>query len=239
MNAVKGVSFKLQKGETIGIVGESGSGKTTLAMMLVRLIHASGGKFLLDGKDVSKISLGEFRPLRRHIQVVFQNPYASLNPRWTISRTLINPMKLHGIACNNTERRNKAIHLLEQVGLSENAMYKYPRQFSGGERQRIAIARCLTVEPKIIICDECVSALDATIQLQIIDLLKDLQRKLSLSYLFISHDLAVIRFIADRVLVFRQGEVVEEGQIDEIFDAPRHPYTRQLLSAAPHITSHL
>ena len=236
LNAVRGVSFKLYKGETLGIVGESGSGKTTLAMMLVRLIDASGGAFLMDGKNVSHISLGAFRLLRRHIQVVFQNPYASLNPRWTISKTLTSPMKLHGLADNNAERIKRAARFLKQVGLSGDALDKYPYQFSGGERQRIAIARCLTVEPEIIIFDECVSALDATVQVQVLDLLRELQRELGLSYLFISHDLAVIRFIADRVLVFRQGEIVESGLVSEVFAAPRHPYTKQLLFAAPHIT---
>jgi len=235
LNVVKGVSFKLYKGETLGIVGESGSGKTTLAKMLVRLINASGGTFLLSGDEVSKIPLSAFRPLRQRIQIVFQNPYASLNPRWTIGRTLDEPMQLHSLDGNKIERTKRAAWLLERVGLSGTDLGKYPHQFSGGERQRIAIARCLTVNPDIIICDECVSALDATVQVQVLDLLRELQQELGLSYLFISHDLAVIRFIADRVLVFQQGEIVEEGLVCDVFTAPAHPYTRLLLSSTPHI----
>ena len=171
--------------------------------------------------------------MRRQIQMVFQNPYASLNPRWTICQTLMAPMKLYNLAENATAMKQKAIDLLETVGLSREALYKYPQQFSGGERQRIAIARCLTVEPEILICDECVSALDVSLQVQILDLLIELQKKSGLSLIFVSHDLATIKYIADRVLVFYKGEIVETATTEELFASPRHPYTQRLLAATP------
>lgn len=237
--AVKSASFTLGKGETVGIVGESGSGKTTLAMMVMRLIGATAGSVAIDGQDVLNISQREFRPFRQRIQIVFQNPYASLNPRWNIRRTLTEPMKLHGLGINRTDREEKAARLLERVGLPQNSLDKYPREFSGGERQRIAIARCLTVEPEILICDECVSALDISIQLQILDLLRDLQAERGVSYLFISHDLAVVRYMADRVLVMHDGEIVESAATESIFTAPSHPYTQQLLAAIPAVAQWL
>jgi peptide/nickel transport system ATP-binding protein len=237
LQAVKGVSFALGRGETLGIVGESGSGKTTLAMMLVRLIDATAGSVFLEGQEVLSIPSTSFRPLRRRIQIVFQNPYASLNPRWRIRRTLTEPMKLHGLGADGDEREERAARLLERVGLSRSALDKYPYQFSGGERQRIAIARCLTVEPEILICDECVSALDVSIQAQVIDLLCDLQDDLGMSYLFISHDLAVVRHIADRVMVLRNGEVVESADVERLFTAPEHSYTKQLLSTMTRVVS--
>lgn len=231
--AVKDVSLTLHQGETIGIVGESGSGKTTLAMMVVRLVKATSGSVFLGDQEILHIVASDFRPLRRRIQVVFQNPYASLNPRWSIRRTLTTPMKLHGLGTSQSDRENRATGLLERVGLSRRALDKYPHQFSGGERQRIAIARCLTVEPEILICDECVSALDITNQLQVLDLLCDLQAERGMSYLFISHDLAVVRYIADRVLVMQNGEIVENSGKNTLFSTPSHPYTRQLLAAIP------
>lgn len=237
LQAVKGVSFALGRGETLGIVGESGSGKTTLAMMLVRLIDATAGSLFLGGQEVLGIPPTSFRPLRRRIQVVFQNPYASLNPRWRICRTLTDPMRLHGLGADEREREERAARLLERVGLSRGSLDKYPYQFSGGERQRIAIARCLTVEPEILICDECVSALDATVQVQVLDLLRDLQDELGMSYLFISHDLAVVRHIADRVMVLHDGEVVESADVEQLYAAPEHLYTKQLLSAMPKIVN--
>lgn len=237
LQAVKGVSFSLGRGETLGIVGESGSGKTTLAMMLVRLIDATAGSLFLEGQEVLGIPSTSFRPLRRRIQVVFQNPYASLNPRWCIRRTLTEPMKLHGLGADEREREEKSARLLERVGLPRGALDKYPYQFSGGERQRIAIARCLTVEPEILICDECVSALDATVQVQVLDLLRDLQDELGMSYLFISHDLAVVKHIADRVMVLHNGEVVESADVEQLYAAPEHSYTKQLLSAMPKIVN--
>jgi peptide/nickel transport system ATP-binding protein len=235
LQAVKGVSFSIGRGETLGIVGESGSGKTTLAMMLVRLIDATDGSVFLEGQEVLSIPSGSFRPLRRRIQIVFQNPYASLNPRWCIRRALTEPMKLYGLGADENEREEKAARLLEKVGLSRGDLDKYPHQFSGGERQRIAIARCLTVEPEILICDECVSALDVSVQVQVLDLLRDLQDELGMSYIFISHDLAVIRHIANRVMVMHNGEVVETAETESFYAAPEHPYSRQLLSAMPKV----
>lgn len=237
LQAVKGVSFSLGRGETLGVVGESGSGKTTLAMMLVRLIDATAGSLFLEGQEVLGIPSTSFRVLRRRIQVVFQNPYASLNPRWHIRRTLTEPMKLYGLGADESEREEKAARFLERVGLSRGALDKYPYQFSGGERQRIAIARCLTVEPEILICDECVSALDVSVQVQVLDLLRDLQDELGMSYLFISHDLAVVRHIADRVMVLHNGEVVESADVEQLYAAPEHSYTKQLLSAMPKIAN--
>ena len=234
LHAVKDVSLDLYRGETLGIVGESGSGKTTLAMMLVRLIDVSGGNITLDGQRIDGLSGHDFRPMRRKIQVVFQNPYASLNPRWTIRQTLINPMKLHGLGVNEREWEQRAMHFLDKVGLAPAALEKFPQQFSGGERQRIAIARCMCVEPDILICDECVSALDVSTQLQILDLLRDLKNEYGVSYLFIAHDLATVRYIADRVLVFQDGQIVEASSVESLFRSPQHPYTQQLLASIPH-----
>lgn len=235
LQAVKGVSFALGRGETLGVVGESGSGKTTLAMMLVRLVDATAGSVFLDGQEVLGISPTNFRPMRRRLQIVFQNPYASLNPKWRIRQTLTEPMMLHGLGADGREREERATRLLERVGLSPDALEKYPHQFSGGERQRIAIARCLTVEPEILICDECVSALDASVQVQVLDLLRDLQDELGMSYLFISHDLTVVRHVADRVMVMHNGEVVETAETESFYAAPEHPYSKQLLSAMPRV----
>ncbi|MEQ1779407.1 MAG: ABC transporter ATP-binding protein [Nitrosomonas sp.] len=235
LQAVRGVSFVLGRGETLGIVGESGSGKTTLAMMLVRLTNATAGSVFLEGQEVLGISPANFRPIRRRLQIVFQNPYASLNPRWRIRQTLTEPMMLHSLGADESEREERAIRLLEKVGLSRGALDKYPHQFSGGERQRIAIARCLTLEPEILICDECVSALDASVQVQVLDLLRDLQDDFGMSYLFISHDLTVVRHVADRVMVMRNGEVVETAKTETFYASPEHPYSKQLLSAMPRV----
>lgn len=235
LQAVRGVSFVLGRGETLGIVGESGSGKTTLAMMLVRLTNATAGSVFLEGQEVLGISPANFRPIRRRLQIVFQNPYASLNPRWRIRQTLTEPMMLHSLGADESKREERAIRLLEKVGLSRGALDKYPYQFSGGERQRIAIARCLTVEPEILICDECVSALDASVQVQVLDLLRDLQDDFGMSYLFISHDLTVVRHVADRVMVMRNGEVMETAETETFYASPEHPYSKQLLSAMPRV----
>lgn len=231
--AVRNVSFSLRQGETLGIVGESGSGKTTVAMTITRLIEASGGEVLLEGKDILALSAGEFRELRRRIQLVFQNPYASLNPRWPIRKTLTGPMELHRLGRDTADRDERAGRILEMVGMERRALSKFPHQFSGGERQRIAIARALAVQPEILICDEAVSALDVTVQVQVMDLLRDLQRELGIAYLFISHDLTAIRYMTDRLLVMRSGEIVEEGKTASVFEAPSHPYTSELLAAEP------
>ena len=231
--AVKGVSFDLKKGHTLGVVGESGSGKTTMGLTLLRLHEPTGGEVLFDGQDLLKIGGAAWQKMRRRIQVVFQNPYASLNPRFTIQQTLLEPMQIHGIGANDAERLAKAKALLKKVDLPEAALAKYPHEFSGGQRQRIAIARCLTLDPEVLVLDEAVSALDVSVQAQVLNLLKDLQDELGLSYIFISHDLAVVRFISDEVLVMQHGDVVEQAPVQELMSAPKQEYTRKLLGAIP------
>ena len=231
--AVKGVSFKLRKGHTLGVVGESGSGKTTMGLTLLRLHEPTGGQVLFEGKDLLKMSASDWQQMRRRIQVVFQNPYASLNPRFTIGQTLREPMEIHGIGASTADREARAVALLRKVGLDETAMGKYPHEFSGGQRQRIAIARCLTLQPEVLVLDEAVSALDVSVQAQVLNLLKDLQDEFGLSYIFISHDLAVVKFISDEVLVMQNGDVVEQAPTREIIEAPREEYTRRLLGAVP------
>ena len=235
--AVKGASFTLRRGHTLGVVGESGSGKTTMGLTLLRLHEPNGGptggRVMFDGRDLLSLSKAEMLPMRRRIQVVFQNPYASLNPRFTIGQTLVEPMAIHRVGANDAERQAKARALLAKVGLDDNALYKYPHEFSGGQRQRIAIARCLTLDPEVLVLDEAVSALDVSVQAQVLNLLKDLQDELGLAYIFISHDLAVVRFMADEVLVMKDGEVVEQASVAQILDAPQQDYTRRLLGAVP------
>ncbi|HEU6454969.1 MAG TPA: dipeptide ABC transporter ATP-binding protein, partial [Roseateles sp.] len=231
--AVKGVSFQLRKGHTLGVVGESGSGKTTMGLTLLRLHEPTGGQVLFEGRDLLKMSGTDWQQMRRRIQVVFQNPYASLNPRFTIGQTLREPMEIHGIGKDTAEREARAVALLRRVGLDETAMGKYPHEFSGGQRQRIAIARCLTLQPEVLVLDEAVSALDVSVQAQVLNLLKDLQDEFGLSYIFISHDLAVVKFISDEVLVMQNGDVVEQAPTAEIIAAPREEYTRRLLGAVP------
>ncbi|MFO0124466.1 MAG: ATP-binding cassette domain-containing protein, partial [Inhella sp.] len=231
--AVKGVSFDLKKGHTLGVVGESGSGKTTMGLTLLRLHEPTGGEVLFDGQDLLKIGGAAWQKMRRRIQVVFQNPYASLNPRFTIQQTLLEPMQIHNIGANDEERLAKAKALLKKVDLPEAALAKYPHEFSGGQRQRIAIARCLTLDPEVLVLDEAVSALDVSVQAQVLNLLKDLQDELGLSYIFISHDLAVVRFISDEVLVMQHGDVVEQAPVQELMSAPKQEYTRKLLGAIP------
>ena len=231
--AVQGVSFDLRRGHTLGVVGESGSGKTTMGLTLLRLHEPTGGEVLFDGRNLLTLSDSERQAMRRRIQIVFQNPYASLNPRFTIGQTLIEPMTIHGIGADQDERERRARALLAQVGLDESAFGKYPHEFSGGQRQRIAIARCLTLEPEVLVLDEAVSALDVSVQAQVLNLLKDLQDDLGLSYVFISHDLAVVRFVSDEVLVMKDGEVVEQASAQQILAAPTQEYTRRLLGAIP------
>ena len=231
--AVKGVNFQLRKGYTLGVVGESGSGKTTMGLTLLRLHEPSGGEVLFEGKDLLKMSGPDWQKMRRRIQVVFQNPYASLNPRFSIQQTLLEPMQIHGIGKDDDERLARATALLKKVGLDETALPKYPHEFSGGQRQRIAIARCLTLDPEVLVLDEAVSALDVSVQAQVLNLLKDLQDELGLSYIFISHDLAVVKFISDEVLVMQNGDVVEQADCAELLAAPKQEYTRKLLGAVP------
>ena len=231
--AVKGVSFKLAKGKTLGLVGESGSGKTTIGLLLMRLHEATGGQAFIDGKDILAMSEKEFALYQRKIQIIFQNPYASLNPRFTIGQILLEPMRIHGIGQNDQERKKIALELLERVSLPVEAYDRYPHEFSGGQRQRIAIARCLTLKPEILICDESVSALDVSVQAQVLNLLQDLQDEFGLSYIFISHDLSVVKYISDQVMVMNHGEVVEIANSEELYLNPQHEYTQKLLKASP------
>lgn len=237
--AVKGVSFKLAKGKTLGLVGESGSGKTTVGLLLMRLHQASGGQALIEGKDILSLTEKEFSKYQRKIQIIFQNPYASLNPRFTIGQILLEPMQIHGIGKDDAERKQIALGLLERVNLPEQAYYRYPHEFSGGQRQRIAIARCLTLKPEILICDESVSALDVSVQAQVLNLLQDLQDEFGLSYIFISHDLSVVKYISDQVMVMNHGEVVEIANSDELYAHPQHDYTKRLLQAIPQGIQHV
>jgi peptide/nickel transport system ATP-binding protein len=231
--AVQDVNFKLRKGHTLGVVGESGSGKTTMGLTLLRLHEPTGGEVIFDGQNLLKLSDSARQVMRRRIQIVFQNPYASLNPRFTIGQTLVEPMEIHGIGRDLAEREQRARTLLEKVGLDGRAFGKYPHEFSGGQRQRVAIARCLTLNPEVLVLDEAVSALDVSVQAQVLNLLKDLQDELGLSYVFISHDLAVVRFISDEVLVMKDGEVVERASAAQILAAPQQDYTKRLLAAIP------
>jgi len=231
--AVKDVSFKLPKGKTLGLVGESGSGKTTVGLTLMRLHEASAGQALFEGKDILAMSPREFMAYKRRIQIIFQNPYASLNPRMIVGQILTEPMQIHGIGKSAQERTDLAFELLHKVGLPEVSFYKYPHEFSGGQRQRIAIARCLTLKPDILICDESVSALDVSVQAQVLNLLQDLQDEYQLSYIFISHDLAVVKYISDEIMVMNQGAIVEIANSDDIYRHPREAYTKKLLSSIP------
>ncbi len=231
--AVKDVSFTLPRGKTLGVVGESGSGKTTVGLTLLRLHRATGGSALFDGKDLVSMSDREYGAYKRRIQIIFQNPYASLNPRFTVGQILLEPMRIHGIGANDRERSATVMALLERVGLPAAAYHRYPHEFSGGQRQRIAIARCLTMKPEILVCDESVSALDVSVQAQVLNLLQDLQDEYKMSYIFISHDLSVVRYIADRVMVMHQGSVVEMADSDALYRNPQHDYTRALLAAIP------
>ena len=231
--AVQNVNFQLRRGHTLGVVGESGSGKTTMGLTLLRLHEPTGGEVIFDGRNLLTLADKERLAMRRRIQVVFQNPYASLNPRFTIGQTLVEPMTIHGIGANLAEREQRARTLLEKVGLDGRAFGKYPHEFSGGQRQRVAIARCLTLNPEVLVLDEAVSALDVSVQAQVLNLLKDLQDELGLAYVFISHDLAVVRFISDEVLVMKDGQVVEQASAAQILAAPREDYTKRLLAAIP------
>lgn len=230
--AVNAVSFDLKKGEVLGLVGESGCGKSTISRSLMGLLPVHEGEILFDGKDLAKLNTNEWKQVRKDIQMIFQDPFASLNPRRTIGDAIMEPMRVHGIA-SAKELRREAERLLSLVQLPKDALGRYPHQFSGGQRQRIGIARALALKPKLIICDESVSALDISVQAQILNLLKELQQKFGLSYLFISHDLNVVHYISDRVLVMKDGKFVERGDATKVLRNPEHEYTKQLIAAIP------
>jgi ABC-type oligopeptide transport system ATPase subunit len=232
VKAVDGVSFHLRKGETLGLVGESGCGKTTVGRTILRLIPATGGKVYFDGKDVFAQGAASMRDLRRQMQIIFQDPGGSLNPRMRVGRIVGEPLEVHGLSTGE-ELRHRVEQLLERCGLWKAAADRYPHEFSGGQRQRIGIARALALEPRMIVCDEPTSALDVSIQSQILNLLSDLQDEFGLSYLFISHDMAVIHHICDRIAVMFNGKIVEEGSRDDVIERPKHLYTQALLSAVP------
>jgi peptide/nickel transport system ATP-binding protein len=233
IKAVDQVSFEVYPGETLGLVGESGCGKSTLSRVLLRLIEPTSGQVVFDGKSVLQMNATQLRQLRREMQIVFQNPFGSLNPRQTIGSALIEPMVIHNPGQSQTVRRDHAIAILQRVGLDASAMNRYPHEFSGGQRQRICIARVLACRPRFIVCDESVSALDVSVQAQVLNLLKDLQEQFGLTYIFISHDLNVVKFISDRILVMNQGKVEEIGPAEQIYRHPSRDYTRQLIEAIP------
>ena len=233
VHAVNNVSFDVEQGEVFSLVGESGCGKSTTARTIIKLIEPKSGKIIFDGRDITRLKPQEMRPIRREMQMIFQDPYASLNPRQKIMEILTEPMLFHKLCSSKAEAEEKAIHLLERVGLSSEQANRYPHQFSGGQRQRIGIARALAVEPKFIIADEPVSALDVSIQAQVVNLMKDIQQETGTAYLFIAHDLSMVKYISDRIGVLHLGHLLETGTTEEIFANPIHPYTRSLLSAIP------
>lgn len=233
--AVNDVSFELFRGETLGIVGESGCGKTTLGRSILKLIKSKSGQIIFKGNDISGLSEKQFRKLRKQLQIIFQNPFSSLNPKITIGEALLEPMIFHGILKNNKQRKERVIKLLKKVNLEEEHYYRYPHEFSGGQRQRIGIARALCVEPEIIICDESVSSLDVSVQAQVLNLLNDLKDEFGLTYIFISHDLAVVKYMCDRIIVMNEGKIEEKGEANQLFDSPASSVTRKLIDSIPGI----
>ena len=228
------VCFDVFRGETLGIVGESGSGKTTLARLVLELIPPDKGNIFFGNEDITQISREKMKVLRKHLQIIFQDPYSSLNPRLTAGSAIMEPMKVHKLHGNDKERKAKVFELLGKVGLQEEHFERYPHEFSGGQRQRICIARALAVEPRLLICDESVSALDVSVQAQVLNLLNDLKNEFGLTYIFISHDLAVVKYMADRIIVMKSGQIVETADADRIFTNPQTAYTSSLIDAIPH-----
>lgn len=237
IKAVDDVSFEVGAGRTVGLVGESGSGKTTVGRTILKLTPATGGRVLYEGRDILPMSEAEFRPLRKDMQMIFQDPFGSLNPRMTIFAILAEPLEIHFPGTTKDERRERVAELLRLVGLPADAMGRYPHEFSGGQRQRIGIARALAVQPKFIVCDEPVSALDVSVQAQIVNLLQDLQEQFGIAYLFIAHDLAVVKHVSDHVVVMHHGRIVESAPADAIYGDPQHDYTKKLLSAVPRLAA--
>jgi peptide/nickel transport system ATP-binding protein len=231
--AVQDVSFQIQKGETFGLVGESGCGKTTLGRALLRLVPAMGGKVWFEGRDVLGLGASQLRQLRRDMQIVFQDPYSSLDPRMTIGAAIAEPLKIHGVIKSARNQQERVSYLLDRVGLPTSCMNRYPHEFSGGQRQRVCIARALALNPKFIICDESVSALDVSVQAQVLNLLKEIQAEFDLTYIFISHDLAVVKFMSDRIMVMNQGRVEEIGPAEQVYRQPQTAYTQALINAIP------
>jgi peptide/nickel transport system ATP-binding protein len=232
-SALENATFFVYPGETLGIVGESGSGKTTLARVVLELIPATAGNIIYQNQDITRLTAGKLKKLRKDLQIIFQDPYSSLNPRLAIGPAILEPMKVHRLHKNEADRKSKVMELLEKVGLKPEHYYRYPHEFSGGQRQRICIARALAVEPRLIICDESVSALDVSIQAQVLNLLNDLKKDFGLTYIFISHDLSVVKFMSDRLIVMKNGKIEEMGEADEVFANPQTEYTRMLLEAIP------
>jgi peptide/nickel transport system ATP-binding protein len=230
---VDDVTLDVYPGETLGLVGESGCGKTTLGRSILRLIEPTSGQILFKGQDLATLNPKEMRAMRKHIQIIFQDPYSSLNPRMTIGNAIMEPMQVHGILANDSERRRKVIELLERVSMKEMHFNRYPHEFSGGQRQRICIARALALSPEFIICDESVSALDVSVQAQVLNLLNELKRDFGFSYIFISHDLSVVKFMSDRMVVMQKGRIEEMGDPEEIYRAPISEYTKNLIAAIP------
>ncbi len=233
VRAVDGVSIRVRRSETMGLVGESGCGKSTLGRLMLRLVEPTFGRVLFDGNDITHQSQRALRPLRRRMQIIFQDPYSSLNPRMTVREIVGEAIVIHRLAKTRADEEARIVQLLERVGLRADAMDRYPHEFSGGQRQRIGIARALAVEPEFIVCDEPISALDVSIQAQIVNLLIELQETMGLAYLFVSHDLAVVQHVSHRVAVMYLGKIVEQATADRLYEQPRHPYTRALLAAAP------
>ena len=233
VKAVDGVSFAVEEGETLGLVGESGCGKSTTGLAVLRMLPVTSGRIVFEGEDITHRSAGEMRPIRRRMQMVYQDPFGSLNPRMTIGEIIGEPLEVHRLHGGRAERRERIIELLQMVGLRADMIDRYPHQFSGGQRQRIGIARALAVEPRLLICDEPVSALDVSIQAQVVNLFQELQDKLGISSIFVAHDLAVVRHVSQRIAVMYLGTIVEIASRDDLYAAPKHPYTQALLAAIP------